>query len=168
MVQKMLDAFAQNLPPGLVEQADEGGLTLHEVLTIASIIQREAKLPEEKPIMAQVFLTRLRIGMPLGADPTVQYALADDPDNVEEFGYWKAGLTLDDLQYDSPYNTYTNYGLPPGPICSPAADTILAVVKPSDTDYLYFVAKPDGSHAFAETLDEHMANIEKYQTGADQ
>ena len=168
MVRKMLDAFAQNLPPGITEQADARGLTLHEVLTIASIIQREAKLPEEKPIMAQVFLTRLRIGMPLGADPTIQYALADDPDNVDEFGYWKAGLTLDDLQYDSPYNTYTDYGLPPGPICSPAADTILAVVKPSDTDYLYFVAKPDGSHAFAETLDEHMANIEKYQNGAEQ
>ncbi len=168
MVRKMLDAFAQNVPAETAQQAQDQGLTLHEVLTLASIIQREAKVAEEKPIMAQVFLTRLRLGMTLGADPTVQYAIAEDPANVEEFGYWKAGLTLDDLEYDSPYNTYLTYGLPPGPICSPAADTILAVLKPSDTNFLYFVAKPDGSHAFAETLDEHRANIEKYQGGADQ
>jgi UPF0755 protein len=113
---------------------------------------------EEKPIMAQVFEKRLAIGMPLEADPTVQYAIADPagPD------YWKTDLTQDDLLADSPYNTYQYGGLPPGPICNPSAESIIAVVQPAATDYLYFVAKPDGSHAFAATLEEHQANIDKY------
>ena len=114
--------------------------------------------------MAQVFLTRLQVGIPLEADPTVQFALAQDPASVAEFGYWKAGLTLDDLEVDSPYNTYQNAGVPPGPISNPAADTMLAVVQPAATNYLYFVATPDGSHAFAETLEEHQANVAMYQS----
>ena len=112
--------------------------------------------------MAQVFLTRLRIGIALGADPTVQYAVAQDEASVADYGYWKEGLTVDDLEVDSPYNTYVYFGLPPGPICSPGLDAIIAVVQPADTNYLYFVAKPDGSHAFAETLEEHEANVEMY------
>jgi UPF0755 protein len=164
IVRKMLDAFAENVPPGIAKQAAAQGLSLNDVVTIASIIQREAVLPEEKPIMAQVFLSRLNLGIRLDADPTVQYAVAtEDPSSVEEYGWWKQGLTLDDLAIDSPYNTYQVFGLPPGPISSPAADTMLAVVQPSDTEYLYFVAKGDGSHAFAETLEEHINNIEKYQ-----
>jgi UPF0755 protein len=168
VVRKMLDAFGENLPPGVAEEAEARGLSLHDVLTLSSIIQREARLPEEKPVMAQVFLSRLRLGMRLEADPTVQYALAEEPDNVEEYGWWKQGLTLDDLAYDSPYNTYVYNGLPPGPISAPSAETILAVVQPSDTNYLYFVAKPDGSHAFAETLQEHLDNIEQYQSGPEE
>jgi UPF0755 protein len=163
VVRMMLDAFAANVPAGAADQAAAVGLTLHEAVTVASIIQREARVPEEKPVMAQVFQTRLQIGIPFEADPTVQYALAQDPGNLAEFGYWKAGLTLDDLEYDSPYNTYLNFGVPPGPISSPAADTILAVVQPAATDFLYFVAKPDGSHAFAATLEEHLANVALYQ-----
>lgn len=164
LVRKMLDAFAENVPPGVAEQAATQGLNMNDVVTLASIIQREAVLPEEKPIMAQVFLSRLNLGIRLDADPTVQYAVAtDDPTSVEEYGWWKQGLTLDDLAIDSAYNTYQVFGLPPGPISSPAADTMLAVVQPADTNYLYFVAKGDGSHAFAETLDEHIENIEMYQ-----
>jgi UPF0755 protein len=164
MVQKMLQAFSDNLPAGIAEQAEAQGLTLHQVVTLASIIEREAKVAEEKPIMAQVFESRLQLGMPLQADPTVQYAVADPagPD------YWPAELTQADLDADSPYNTYAAYGLPPGPICNPSAESMLAVVQPAATDYLYFVAKPDGSHAFAETLAEQQANIEKYQNGGGQ
>ncbi|HEU5322420.1 MAG TPA: endolytic transglycosylase MltG, partial [Methylomirabilota bacterium] len=140
-------------------EALDAGLTVHGVLTLASIIEREAKVAAERPIMAQVFLKRLRLGIPLEADPTVQYALAEDPQSVDEFGYWKAPLGLDDLQLDSPYNTYLYGGLPPGPISAPRMDSILAVIRPADTNYLFFVAKPDGSHAFAKTFEEHEQNI---------
>jgi len=164
-VQKMLQAFADSLPGTLEQQATDLGLTLHEVVTIASIIEREAVLPEERPVMAQVFLRRLRLGIPLEADPTVQFALANDPDSVAEFGYWKQGLTTDDLEVASPYNTYIETGIPPGAICSPRLDSLNAVVNPADTNYLYFVAKPDGSHAFAETFQEHLDNIEAFGGG---
>jgi UPF0755 protein len=165
VVQKMLQAFADSLPGTLEQQATDLGLTLHEVVTTASIIEREAVLPEERPVMAQVFLRRLRLGIPLEADPTVQFALANDPDSVAEFGYWKQGLTTDDLEVASPYNTYTEAGIPPGAICSPRLDSMNAVVNPADTNYLYFVAKPDGSHAFAETFQEHLDNIEAFGGG---
>ena len=164
MVQKMLQAFSENVAAGIAEQAADRGLTLHEAVTLASIIEREAVLPEEKPVMAQVFETRLQLGMTLGADPTVQYAIADPagPD------YWKTDITQSDLEVDSPYNTYVEFGLPPGPISNPSAESILAVVQPAGTSYLYFVAKPDGSHAFAETLVEHQANVGRYLNGGGQ
>jgi UPF0755 protein len=165
LVLKMLDAFSANVPAGIGEQAAALELSPHDVVTLASIIQREAQLPEDKPLMAQVFESRLFLGMTLDADPTVQYAVSEDPASLAEFGYWKAGLTLDDLAYDSPYNTYQYFGLPPGPISNPAVDTMLAVVQPADTNYLYFVARPDGSHVFAETYEEHLANVEAIQGG---
>ena len=165
VIQRMLEALNENFTPELRSQALDQGLTMHGVLTLASIIEREAKVPDERPIMAQVFLQRLRRGIPLEADPTVQYALAEDPDSVAEFGYWKPELTLEDLEVDSEYNTYRSSGLPPGPIAAPRLESIMAVVEPADTNYLYFVATGDeeGSHAFAETLEEHQANIEEYQ-----
>jgi UPF0755 protein len=159
----LLQGFESNIPATVAEEAESQGLTLHEVVTLASIIEREAVVPEERPIMAQVFIRRLREGIPLGADPTVQYAVAEDPASVEQYGYWKQDLTRPDLEIDSPYNTYQEFGLPPGPISNPRLDSILAVVNPADTNYLYFVAKPDGSHAFASTLEEHQANVERYQ-----
>ena len=162
VLQKMLEAFAAALSADAQSLAEESGLTLHEVVTIASIIEREAKVEEERPVMAQVFLRRLRQGIPLGADPTVQYAVAD-PESVEEYGWWKRELTLEDLENDSPYNTYARDGVPPGPIASPRISSITAVLKPAETNYLYFVAKPDGSHAFASTLEEHQQNIDLYQ-----
>lgn len=165
VVQQMLQAFADNVPASVQEQATDLGLTLHEVVTLASIIEREAVVAEERPVMAQVFLRRLRLGMLLEADPTVQYALAEESENVAQFGYWKAGLTEEDLVTDSPYNTYVEAGLPPGPIASPRLDSINAVVNPADTNYLYFVAKSDGSHAFAETFAEHLDNIELFGGG---
>jgi UPF0755 protein len=162
VVQRMLEGFEANVPAELISQAEAQGLTLHETVTLASIIEREARLAEEKPIMAQVFLSRLRNGLRLEADPTVQFALHDGGVSEE---YWKAGLTLEDLAFDSPYNTYAVFGLPPGPIASPSAESIAAVANPSETNYLYFVARPDGSHAFAETFAEHLANVEMYQDG---
>jgi UPF0755 protein len=166
VVLKMLEGFDQNVAAGIADQAAALGLSMHDAVTLASIIQREAQVADEKPIMAQVFETRLLAGITLDADPTVQYAITEDPASVAEFGYWKPGLTLDDLVYDSLYNTYQYFGLPPGPISNPGVDTMLAVVQPADTLYLYFVARPDGSHAFAETYEEHLSNVEAIQGGA--
>jgi UPF0755 protein len=163
VIQQMLEAMDKGFTPELRGEALDAGLTMHGVLTLASIIEREAKVAEERPIMAQVFLKRLRLGISLEADPTVQYAVAEDPDSVEEFGYWKTALTEDDLAVDSLYNTYRYGGLPPGPISAPRTDSILAVIHPSDTNFLFFVARPDGSHAFSETFEEHQQNIEEFQ-----
>ena len=145
------------------QAALDAGLPIHTVVTLASIVEREAAVPEERPIIAQVFLKRIREGVPLEADPTVQYALGNDAFNVVQFGYWKQDLTEADLFVDSPYNTYQVSGLPPGPIANPGTESIAAVINPAETDFLYFVAKGDGSHAFAETLEEHLANVEMYQ-----
>jgi UPF0755 protein len=163
MVRRMLAAFDEQVTPELRQAAQNAGLTLHEAVTLASIIEREAVKAEERPVIAGVFLNRLRLGMPLDADPTVQYALANDSANVERFGFWKQGLTLEDLQVDSPYNTYVNGGLPPGPICNPGLASLEAVAHPAQTGYLYFVARDDGSHVFAETLEEHQRNVEEQE-----
>ncbi|MDO8611200.1 MAG: endolytic transglycosylase MltG [Dehalococcoidia bacterium] len=162
VIQQMLEAMDKGFTKELRSEALDAGLTMHGVLTLASIIEREAQVAAERPIMAQVFLKRLRLGIALEADPTVQYAVAEDPASVEEFGYWKTELTNEDLGVDSLYNTYRYGGLPPGPISAPRMDSILAVIHPADTNYLYFVAKPDGSHAFAETFEEHQRNIEEF------
>jgi UPF0755 protein len=162
LIKQMLDTMDRQFSQKLRDRATEQGLTMHSVLTLASIIEREARVAGERPIMAQVFLTRLRRGIPLEADPTVQYALAEDPGSADEFGYWKSPLTGEDLEVASEYNTYRQLGLPPTPIAAPRLDSILAVIEPADTNFLYFVAKPDGSHAFAETLEEHQRNIEEF------
>ena len=164
VIQQMLEAMDENFTQQMRSQALNVGLTMHGVLTLASIIEREAQVPEERPIMAQVFLKRLRLGIALEADPTVQYALAEEPESVEEFGYWKAELTGEDLEVDSDYNTYRVSGLPPTPIAAPRLDSIMAVIEPTDTNFLYFVATgdEDGSHVFAETLPEHLENVEEY------
>jgi UPF0755 protein len=162
VVQQILENFDERVDDELRQEADIAGLSMYTVLTLASIVEREAQVPDERPIIAGVFLKRLRRGMPLEADPTVQYALGNDPASVAEYGYWKEELTQADLEVDSPYNTYRYSGLPRGPICNPGLDSIEAVIRPADTDYLYFVARADGSHVFAETLEEHLSNIEQY------
>lgn len=162
-VDMLLRGFQENVASTL--QMAGQPLTLFEVVTLASIVEREAVVPEERPVIASVFLNRLQAGIPLQADPTAQYAIAADPASVEQFGYWKQGLTLDDLRFDSPYNTYVYPGLPPGPICNPGLSSVEAVVRPASTAYLYFVARDDGTHVFAETLEEHLANVERYQGG---
>ncbi len=131
---------------------------VHRTVTLASLVEKEGKLPEERPIIASVFARRLSIGMKLDCDPTTIYAalLA---------GSYDGAIHKSDLASDSPYNTYQHVGLPPGPIANPGAASIRAVLQPSETDYLYFVARADGSggHNFSSTLVAHEANIAKYR-----
>lgn len=161
VVSRLLDGFQANVADEI--QLEGQPFTLEEVVSLAAIVEREATVVSERPIIASVFENRLRSGIALQADPTVQFAAAADPASVSEFGYWKRELTVDDLALDSPYNTYMYPGLPPGPIANPGLDSIQSVIRPAQTEFLYFVAKGDGAHAFAETLDEHLANIERYQ-----
>jgi UPF0755 protein len=156
-VEQMLQAFDQRYLEEI--QPRLGGQPLIEVITLASIVEREAVVADERPIIASVYLNRLAAGFPLQADPTVQYAVAQDPASVAQYGFWKQELSLADLAIDSPYNTYTNVGLPPGPIANPGLDSILAVLDPVETDFLFFVARPDGSHVFAESGEEHQNNV---------
>lgn len=123
----------------------KNNMALHEILTLASIVEKEAVFDFEKPIIASVFFNRLKKGIPLQADPTVKYAL----------GTKKGRLTLEDIEVVSPYNTYRHKGLPPGPICSPGKASLKAVLYPEDTEYLYFVAKGDGTHYFSKSFKEH-------------
>jgi UPF0755 protein len=162
VVDTLLLGFQTNIADKIQLEGQE--LTLEQVVTLASVVEREAQTPSERPIIASVFLNRLRAGIRLQADPTVQYAVANsNPVSVQQYTYWKKELTVDDLKLDSPYNTYLNAGLPPGPIASPGLASIQAVVRPANTNYLFFVAKGDGTHAFAETLEEHLRNVEKYR-----
>lgn len=128
-------------------------LTRHELLTLASIIEKETALAVERPLVAKVFLNRLRVGMKLQADPTVIYGLA-------KFG---APLTKTDLETATPYNTYVNRGLPVGPICNPGRTAIAAVLAPAKEDYYYFVSQNDGSHYFSQTLSEHNQAVARYR-----
>jgi UPF0755 protein len=156
----MVRMFQQRLATAL--RTNESGLSPYEVIILASIVEREAKEPSERPTIASVYLNRVSAGMPLQADPTVQYALANrDGPAAAAYNYWKTEISPTDLQIDSPFNTYVHGGLPPGPICNPGEASIKAVLQPARTDFMYFVATTDGSgkHLFARTLDEHNANI---------
>lgn len=146
-----LDRKLGNLPEDWMETLEERGLTLHELLTIASLIEREVAVDEERPIVSSIIANRLKKGMPLQIDATIQYVL-DEP---------KERLLEEDLRVDSPYNTYQNKGLPPGPIAAPGLKSIEAALYPAETDYLYYVTKKDGSgeHLFASTLNQHNKNI---------
>jgi UPF0755 protein len=157
LVIMMLDNFEQRVGPSMQAGFNEQGLTLYQAVILASIIEREAVLDEERPQIASVFLNRLRIDMHLEADPTVQYALGQQPDG----SWWKAPLTLADLQIASPFNTYVNSGLPPRPICNPGISSLRAVAFPAQTPYYFFVAACDGSgrHVFSETYEEHLRNL---------
>lgn len=159
IVEQMLANFEAKVGP-LFPQVEGSGLTLLQVVTLASIVEREAALPEERPLIAGVFLNRLAQGMPLEADPTAQFVLGSDPALVAQFGYWKQGLTPEDIQdADSPYNTYLYPGLPPGPIAGPGLPSITAVLRPAETEALFFVAcGGEGGHRFALTLEEHLRN----------
>ncbi|WP_322798122.1 endolytic transglycosylase MltG [Thermoflexus sp.] len=163
MIRRMLENFGRKVTSEKIAAARARGLSLHQVITLASIVEREAVLPEERPLIASVYLNRLTAGMKLDADPTVQYALGYQPDQKT---WWKSPLMLEDLQVDSPYNTYRYPGLPPGPIANPGLASIEAVLKPAETDYFYFMAdciKKDGSHWFARTHEEHLRNFRRCQ-----
>jgi UPF0755 protein len=143
----------------LLQGYQQQGLTLYEAVTLASIVQREAVVEDEMPVIASVFLNRLQAGMKLESDPTVQYSLASanpQPDGP----WWKSPLELTDLEIDSPYNTYLYPGLPPSPIANPGLSALRAVAFPAQTGYYYFRAACDGSgkHNFAETFEQHRQN----------
>jgi UPF0755 protein len=129
------------------------GLSLHELVTLASIVEKEAVLAEERPVIAGVFWNRLRRDMPLQADPTVAYAVGKDG----------RAPTRDDLQVDHPFNTYRNRGLPPGPIANPGLAAIQAVLSPAKVPYLYFVSIDDRQHHFSTTLEEHQQAVLRYR-----
>lgn len=164
VVQAMLDHFDREVTPAIRDAALARGLMLYELLTLASIVEREAAIPEDQPVIASVFLNRLALGMPLQADPTVQFAVVPPGSEPGPEGWWKRDLTIDDLALDSPYNTYAYPGLPPGPIANPGIDAIRAVIDAPETDLYYFVAAPecDGSHRFGSTLAEHEANAQAF------
>ena len=139
--------------------AGNSGLSQKEIVTIASLVEREAKFAQDRPLVASVILNRLNIGMKLDIDATVQYALGYAP---EEKKWWKKNLTSGDLKINSPYNTYRNAGLPPTPISNPGLSSILAVTNPSKTNYLFYISDKSGHLHFAKTIEEHNANIQKY------
>jgi UPF0755 protein len=146
------DQFFRELPPDASRRARALKLTIPEVITVASLIEREAKADDERALMAGVYYNRLRAGMPLQVDATIEYA----------FQNHHTVITGRDLRLDSPYNTYRHTGLPPTPIANPGAPSIDAAFNPRHSSYLYYVYRGDGHHAFATTLEEHNANVERY------
>lgn len=152
VIQMMLDRFSEVYTPEFQQRARELDMSTNQVITLASIIEREAKKPQERPLISAVFHNRLNIGMALQSCATIQYAIGEN----------KPVLYYTDLQIESPYNTYKNTGLPPGPISAPGRESIKAALYPAEVSYLYFVAKPDGSHAFSNTLNEHNLAKKKY------
>jgi len=147
----MLQKFDTTVTPQMRETASQQGLSLFQMVTLASLVEREAKAAADRPIIAAVFLQRLKFEMPLQSCATIQYIL----------GTPKTELSIQDTQIESPYNTYMNPGLPPGPIANPGVASISAVLNPAKTDALYFVAKPDGTHIFSRSYDEHLTAIEQ-------
>jgi UPF0755 protein len=155
----MLQNFDRRVPPELRRKAALQDLTLYEALKLASIIEREAMVAEERPVIAGVYLNRIRKGMYLQADATVQYAKGFSSTTKR---WWNPTTVEESQKIVSPYNTYLNPGLPPGPICNPGLSAIQAALEPTTTDYLYYYAKGDGSHAFATTYEEQLRNQELY------
>jgi UPF0755 protein len=167
LLERQLNAFSERVAPRHQEAIAQGAtdLDIYGVLTLASIVEREAVVPDERPAIAAVYLNRLANGIKLDADPTVQYAMGYQPDSRQ---WWKTPVFLEEYSgVDSPYNTYLYAGLPPGPIASPGLASIEAVLFPDEHDYLYFVALPDGSggHVFANTFEEHQENVRRYMGG---
>jgi UPF0755 protein len=152
----MVARFRQSFDLGLRAEAAARGMSLREVVTLASLIEKETSAPAERTIVSAVYHNRLKLGMPLQCDPTVIYALM-------RAGRWNGNLTRADLRVDSPYNTYRYPGLPPGPIASPGLRSLEAAVRPADVPYLYFVSRNDGTHVFATTLAEHNRNVREWQ-----
>lgn len=134
-------------------------LSLDQAIIIASLVEREAKLPEDRPVIASVILNRLSQGMKLDIDATVQYVLGYQS---AEKRWWKKDLSLEDLEVESPYNTYTIPGLPPGPIANPGIASIEAVLTAPETEFIYYIADKNGKSHFAKTFEDHSANISKY------
>lgn len=149
----MVGEFEKQLTPAMRQRAAKENMSIWDLIILASLVEKEARLPEERPIIARVFLNRLKIEMPLQSCATIQYIL----------GYPKPELTVADTKIPSPYNTYLHGGLPPGPIANPGIASIKAVLYPDNNDYLYFVANSNGSHHFSKTYDGHLQAIREMQ-----
>lgn len=162
LIDAMTQMFQQQWEPAWDARLKELKLTRTQILALASIVEGEARHDDERTTIAGVYSNRLRIGMPLQADPTVQYAIA------QKTGERKKRLYYKDYAFVSPYNTYLNPGLPPGPVNSPGLSSIRAALFPADVPYIFFVAKPDGHHLFSRTLAEHNRNIALVRRGSPQ
>ncbi len=147
----MAETFDSRLTETMRQEAKEKGLSIYELVTLASLVEKEARYAEDRPIIAQVFFKRMKVGMPLQSDAPFQY-LKDAP---------KEDLSIEDTKVDSPYNTYQHMGLPPGPIANPGVDSIDAVLHPSATDYLYFVADREGHNHYSHTYAEHLDIVDQ-------
>jgi UPF0755 protein len=162
LIYMMLDNFNQRVTPAMRQSFGIQGLSVYDAVILASIVQREAVVADERPLMVGVFLNRLNAGMPLQADPTVQYALG----YLEDVGtWWKSPLSAEDLKIDTPYNTYLYPGLPPGPIANPGLTALEAVSSPERSDFLFFVAdctsENPGLHVFSRTFEEHLSHVNR-------
>lgn len=153
IMREMVSEFWQVVTPDLQQKIQQKGFTVHEIVTLASIIEKEARIAEERVLISAVYNNRLKINMKLDSDPTVIYGLKN----------FNGNLTKADLQTDSPYNTYKYRGLPPGPIANPGEQSILAAIHPADVKYLYFVARNDGTHQFSKSYKEHLLAVREYQ-----
>ena len=162
LIDLMLRNFGNRVTPSMRQAFGAQGLSLYEAVTLASIVEREAVVAEERPLIAGVFYNRLAVGMKLEADPTVQYPLGYQPTTDS---WWKKGLTVADLQAANGYNTYVIEGLPVGPIANPGLSSLQAVANPEPSDFIFFVAECEtavvGTHAFSITYDEHLANVNR-------
>jgi UPF0755 protein len=156
LVAQMVRGFRAAFPQDLIDAAVAQGLTVRQVVTLAALVEKETAQDAERPLVAAVYRNRLRLGMPMQADPTVIFAL-------QRAGRWNGNLTRADLDFDSPYNTYRHPGLPPGPIAAPGRRAIEAAVRPAAVDSLYFVSRNDGTHVFAATLRDHNRNVQEWQ-----
>ena len=156
LIESMVAGFRAAYPAEAAGRPGDPPLTTRQLVTLASLVEKETGKPEERPVVSAVYRNRLRIGMPLQADPTVIYAL-------QKTGTYDGNIRKDDLSINSPYNTYRNPGLPPGPIASPGKASLEAALRPADVGYLYFVSRNDGSHVFATTLSEHNRNVQEFQ-----
>lgn len=157
VVSAMTERFRKITEPVLDQYSQALGMTPHEILTLASIIEKETGVEAERPLVSAVFHNRLRLHMPLQSDPTVIYGLKD----------FNGNLTRKDLQQPTPYNTYRIIALPPGPICNPSLSSIKAALRPAEVPYLYFVSKNDGTHLFSESLEAHKQAVKTYQPAAE-
>lgn len=159
---RMAKRFSEVVERELRSGMDTHGMTLRDIVTLASLVEKETGQESEKPLIAGVFFNRLRRGMRLECDPTVLYGVRlDDP-------AFQGRLRKKHLLAPTRYNTYQIAGLPHGPICNPGRDAIRAVLQPAEVEYLFFVSRNDGTHQFSRTLDEHNAAVQKYQRGASQ
>ena len=156
LVTQMVGLFKRLYAEPLRAEAAAAGFSTRQIVTLASLVEKETARREERPLVAAVYRNRLKVGMGMQADPTVIFAL-------QRAGRYDGNLSREDLQFDSHYNTYRYPGLPPGPIASPGLASLEAAVRPAAVSHLYFVSRNDGSHVFADTLAEHNRNVQQWQ-----